>query len=468
MDNLPDQVFAKILNLLPIKQVIRCSIVSKRWDAACRYIIRTRESLIIGKDVPGPGLEPLMVTHCESYRHYDDTKWEWGWVRERPSLLMDGITLADKSLVSAMMTTLSQMVELTRLSVGMDDVIPADISPFIRKLAEQLTMLEIDFSVSMIGADVFPHLTRLRCRLFDPNSSAAFPKLAELIVDVRDNEEKLPNMRLPSLKKLLIVSFIYDAELVREFILANAANLTVLQMSETPLRLDPAVVFPNLMKVHCWGVDDAGICPFPALKHLTVARPVTPDFLSSLPADQMLSLDIDLTRERKDVLCAISKMKNLKSLKLSDDAGDESFGPFSSVFDNMHHLEKVKLVACGCRDEHDDRMMATLASQNPMLSDINFHRFRLTEAALTSLAQLQHLTDICLYQTQSVTTAGVMTLLRGSSRNTIRKFSFDKENVDGGQVTREISLMCEERGTTFDVDHASCFFNNSFEYVIHN
>ena len=41
MDDLPDEVFTKILNLVPIKQVIRCSIVSKRWDAACRYIIRT-------------------------------------------------------------------------------------------------------------------------------------------------------------------------------------------------------------------------------------------------------------------------------------------------------------------------------------------------------------------------------------------------------------------------------------------
>ena len=65
--------------------------------------------------------------------------------------------------------------------------------------AEQLTMLEIDFAISKIGAESFPHLTRLRCGIFNENSSAAFPKLAELIVDGSPFKEKLPNMRLSSL-----------------------------------------------------------------------------------------------------------------------------------------------------------------------------------------------------------------------------------------------------------------------------
>ena len=149
MEDLPDEVFAWILNLLPIKQVIRCSIVSKRWDAACRYIIRTRKSLVIGND--------------SEYLNQSSKKWGYKWNRERPSWPLNGITLADMALVSAMMKTLNEMVELTRLSVRMDDISPADISPFIRKFAEQLTMLEIHFAISFIGADAFPHLTRLRC-----------------------------------------------------------------------------------------------------------------------------------------------------------------------------------------------------------------------------------------------------------------------------------------------------------------
>ena len=115
----------------------------------------------------------------------------------RSSLQKGVITLADMSLVSAMMMSLNQMVGIRRLVIETRDANPLDIIPFIRKFAEQLTMLEIDFAISMIGADAFPHLTRLRCRLFDAASSAAFPKLAELIVYGLTRYELLPNMGLP-------------------------------------------------------------------------------------------------------------------------------------------------------------------------------------------------------------------------------------------------------------------------------
>ena len=181
MDELPDEIFAKILNLLPIKHVLLCFTVSRRWDAACRYIVRTRESLIIGSDdwyrknVFGPnaigGPDVLQKNYYHPKRH------TWGLHPERPSQRLDGITLADGSLVSEMMKSLNQIVELKRLCVETSTDPPsessyltvfegpASISTFIRKFAEQLTMLEIDFAVSMIGADAFPHLTRLRCRL---------------------------------------------------------------------------------------------------------------------------------------------------------------------------------------------------------------------------------------------------------------------------------------------------------------
>ena len=200
IDDLPDEIFAWILNLVPIEQVIRCAIVSKRWDAACRFIIRTRESLIIEN---GSG--------C---LHDASKERGWVWNRERPSQQMDGITLVDNLLISAMMISLNQMTELRRLCFETCDVSPADIipfiSPFIRKFADQLTMLEVDFEVSMIGADAFPHLTRLQCRHFDANSSAAFPKLAELIVCGMKKDEKLSrSCGCPwNFKKLIIMPLI--------------------------------------------------------------------------------------------------------------------------------------------------------------------------------------------------------------------------------------------------------------------
>ena len=448
IDDLPDEIFALILNLLPIEQVIRCAIVSKRWDAACRYIIRTCDSLCIGND----------------WRPAADTAiaQKWGWRRERPSMQLSRVTRLAKSLAPAMMRSLNQMEDLTRLCVVNHGLSKADISPFIRKFTEQLTMLEIDFAISVIGADAFPHLTRLRCRYFDAKSSAAFPKLTELFIYELKDTEKLPNMRLPSLKKMLISKWhtAGDEELVRGFILANAKNLTVLQMSGITLQSDPAVVFPNLIRLDCQELDDAAGCSFPALTHLMVAWSPTAAFLSSLPAEQIQSLGVGRpAREIKYVVFAISKMKNLTSLTLTEFGYFGKDDTFSSIFDNMHHLEHVRLSDHVCQS---DRMIATLANQNPKLSNISFRRIGLTDAGLTSLAQLQHLTNVSISYDEKVTTSGVLTLLRGSSRNFFRKLSFDKEMVTRTSVTREIRLMCKERGTTFRSQQTSCCFEFDF------
>ena len=445
IDDLPDEIFALILNLVPIEQVVRCATVSKRWDAACRYIVRTRESLAIGYD-----------------DWYDELTGKLDW--DRPSLQMDGIPFIkqNRQLIAAMMKTFNQMEELRRLCIDTYAVTPADTSPFIRKFADQLTMLEIDFKVSKIGADAFPHLTRLKCRRFDANSAAAFPKLAELVVyTLYPLDKRLPNMRLPNLKKLMIMSFERTVELVSEFILANAKNLTVMKLPNEILRLDHAVVFPNLMEVDCRFLDTTGRWPFPALTHLTVGGPVTADFLSRLPADQMLSLEVCFPRERERVVSAISKMKNLKSLKLLDGGVEEADGTLSSIFDNMHHLEKVEIESDFRRGEQGDRMIATLANQNPKLVNVIFEYIRLTNAALTSLAQLQYLTHVQITGGDAATTAGVLTLLRGASRNVIRKFLVSGKNVDEYQVNSEIGRMCEERGTTFDAPGENGVYENS-------
>ena len=396
--DLPDKVFAKILNLLPIKQVIRCSIVSKRWDAACRYIIRTRQSLVIGKD---PRFED------------DEMRWlDWNW--EWPSERLDRIFPTNKWLVSAMMRSMNQMEDLTRLCVRKRSVRLADIRSLIRKFADQLTMLEIDFAVSLIGAHVFPHLIRLQCHEFDLSSSAALPKLAELrLYGLRlDNIKKLPNMRLPSLRKLLIVSSHIrgEAELLRGLIQANSDNLTSLKMNGIPLRLDHAIVFPNLYELCCQNVDAAVGCTFPSLTHLTVRRMMSADFLTSLPADQILSLDVCDLCGGDNLVIAISRLRSLK-----------------------------------------------------ILTFMSLDRILVTDAGLTSLAQLQHLTDVTFRNVSGVTTAGVLTLLRGASRNIVRKFTIFAANVDEKQVTREISLMCEEREAEFDAEMTSYFSN----YQIH-
>ena len=219
-------------------------------------------------------------------------------------------------------------------------------------------MLEIDFSVSLIGADAFPHLTRLQCRHFDASSSAAFPKLAELLIFGLDNIEKLPNMRLPSLRKLLIGSppILDEAELVRGFVLANSHNLSFLKMSGISFPSDPAIVFPNLIELAlcCQEVDVVG-CAFPALTHLTARGNVTAKFLTSLTAEQMLSLEVCDFYEVDNLMPAISRMENLKSLTFKYNGSKHPDGSLSIIFNNMIHLEKVHLCAYPYGSLNEDR-----------------------------------------------------------------------------------------------------------------
>ena len=164
MDDLPDEWFAQILDHVPIRDIFVLMRVSKRWAAACRFIVRTRQSLIVGND-------NWFEANASKMRG-------WDWHRNRPTEPLDVIP-ANQSLESDMMKSLSEMENITRLCVY---GISLKEIPFIQKFADQLTLLEGDFAMSDVGADVFPRLTCLRCRHLDASSSAAFPKLAELFI----------------------------------------------------------------------------------------------------------------------------------------------------------------------------------------------------------------------------------------------------------------------------------------------
>ena len=184
------------------------------------------------------------------------------------------------------------------------------------------------------------------------------------------------------------------------------------------------------------------------------------------PADQILSLKVCVKADEENVMSAISRMRNLKRLKYTSDRRYDPHNMLSSLFDNMHHLEAVHLVVHD--DSNQDRMIATLANQNPKLTHIDFDGIRVSDAGLTSLAQLQHLTDIRIshtgHQRRRVTTAGVLTLLRGSSRYVIRNFFIDcKQRLTGSQVESEIKRMCDERFATFRSKGDR--FSHSFQFI---
>ena len=246
----------------------------------------------------------------------------WDWHRNRPSDPLDKITLVNNSLIPAMMKSLNQMENIRQLCVY--GVASEVMSPLVRKFADQLTLLEVSFAISDVGADVFPHLTQLLCRHVDTKTAAAFPKLAELIIYADRNEKTTPDMMLPSLKKLVIAGYPYDQQ-TKRFIFANATNLVFLSVNRLEVGFNHAVVFKNMTELHCGMMDDNMVEALPGIRRLTIWRSMTAAFLKRLPAVQSLNIVLDFriqneetnVNEVKACAAVIAGMRNLKELTIN-------------------------------------------------------------------------------------------------------------------------------------------------------
>ena len=136
---------------------------------------------------------------------------------------------------------------------------------------------------------------------------------------------------------------------------------------------------------------------------------------------------------------------------------------FSSMFDDLPQLEKICIIvaADGRAMVNGDKIMCSLVQQSATLCHVFFCGINFTAAAYASLAQLQNLSDLTLYKgnaphgDQNITTEAVLNLLRGSGRKAIRRLKVRYTGLDVSQITREVELMAQERGTTFaKFDHS--------------
>ena len=460
MHDLPDEVFAPILDMCDIRQLFDCMSVSKRWQAGCGYVIRLRELLIIG--------------HEEWYVKKNDQMRGWNWHRERPSERLDSIPLVDDPLMPVMLKSLNRMENLTRLCLA--GISPVHAIPFIRQLADKLTMLSMDLNIGEVGPILFPRLTQLHCRVSDAEmawDSSTFPKLEELVIDEPGEDANLQDGKLSSLKRLRIIG---DSEqsYMRDFIAANAMSLEFLSVDFIELEFSPEVVFQALTELHSsHGIGGVMANAFPAIKSLDVNEGTSVALLKSLPAAQMLSLSVRLVfpivgiyddeEEEEDKLeewvAAIARMVNLKELNIiaeceyMQEIPDVSYA-LSFIFDRMHQLEKVSIYFSDDRNRggNADTIMSSLVQQNANLSHIQFSGLIITAAAHESMAQLHHLSHITLDMDRAseMTIDGVVTLLRGSSREVIREFKVSSTVGEVDRVTREIELMAQERGGSFE------------------
>ena len=268
-------------------------------------------------------------------------------------------------------------------------------------------------------------------------------------------------------------------------------NLEELYTDELEMRFDRAVVFQNLTAMDIGDMDEDGVRSLPAIRRLALLEETTPAVLRRLPAAQMLSLNVsfelgpvvdhdeedggeDEKPEMNEFASVISRMTNLKELSIRDlesnapNAWKDPTQALRSMFEKLHQLEEISIhfMPCGF---NLDSVMISLVQQNPNLRKVSLNFFDLTSAAFASLARLQHLSHINLPLGQlpfdvstrpvQMMTDNVLTLLRGSSQNVICELRVWKTDVNLAQVTREIELMAEDRGTTFEKSNrGSCDF----------
>ena len=463
INELLDEMFAKILDLVPITDVFVDMRVSKRWEDVCRQAVQSRKSLIIGDYI-----RFLLCTDGIKMRG-------WNWHKDQPSQQLDKVRVANESLVP-MMKSVERMKNVSRLCVS--EIRSQRVRKFIGKLSAQLTLLGVDFAVSEVGAGVFPRLTHLYCRNFDGETASAFPKLAELLIM---DPERVRNMRLPSLKRLLLYASCHDHQPMKRFILSHSENLEFLHVSDFQLKWDRAVVFKSMIDLDIGSIDVDMVRSLPAIRRLSLQEDAKVAVLRRLPAAQMLSLNVsfdfdpaasddedDGEENEKDgpeeFSAVISRMSNLKELSILDigeeaSNGQDPYHAFSSMINRLRQLERAYIITDHTRFVHSgsngDSVVFSLVQQNPNLRDLRLRGIRFTPAAFASLAQLQHLSHVSLnlcYQSvnsdiRRELTSNVITLLRGSSRNVILKLRIWKKGLKIPQVMREVERMAQERGT---------------------
>ena len=192
--------------------------------------------------------------------------------------------------------------------------------------------------------------------------------------------------------------------------------------------------------------------------------------LQKLPAETLTCLHIDyliwLTGSHEEIgqlFAALSRFTRLKSLILA--VGCKTFRgqwtelhdrPFSNLFTNMIELEEVEITFPLDNAVDMDAVIETLVHNCPSVSSITMNYARTTNVILHSLSRLTQLHHLVFrsYMGQSkITTEGILSLLRGGSRNVLRDLELHTSvPPDLGQIRAEGQLMRQETGRSLSVN----------------
>ena len=282
--------------------------------------------------------------------------------------------------------------------------------------------------------------------------------------------------QLVRLKEIRLV--VYDASLclkllavTYDVVLRNANTLNTLlniDLKLLPFNPNLPVVFHNLKHLECGEMVIDQAAAFPRLVKLSTITSVKS--LQKLPAETLTSLHIDYVdleagspEEIGQLAAALSRLTRLKRLIL-DERSLESvfryFDPnrwtelhdraFSKLFTIMKVLEEVDISFPVFEKVDVDAVIESLVTNCPSVRSISLVDGRMTNAGLHSLSRLTGLQNFShgrIRFENEITTEGILSLLRGRSRNVLRKLKLKVSGMpDFDQIYAEGELMQQETG----------------------
>ena len=245
--------------------------------------------------------------------------------------------------------------------------------------------------------------------------------------------------QLVRLKRMLVTGDYYFWSMLRpvvsDVVFRNAATLMLLHVGWARLPFDPKhpVVFRNLRDLECSlrDPDQAAACP-----RLEKLR-------TSLTRHSCLQLYQETELLDRAICRLLTNRKELKEV-------DFAF-PVLSVLDV-------------------DAVMETLAHNCLSMRSIRMDDARMTDAGLRSLARLTELQRLKIRSSSThsdITTEGLLSLLRGGSRNVLQDLKlFVSAKPDLDRIRSEGQLMQQETGRSLSVSRDDSLGKNIFEIAI--
>lgn len=250
---------------------------------------------------------------------------------------------------------------------------------------------------------------------------------------------------------------------VQQTIGRNAATLSNVSCHSFPFPEDAEVQYPNLKVMSCLTVTSEVIASCPILEGLQLPSQKQQNVLQSVVNKQLLT-ELALFSHPEiaaagiwEMLDGLKMLTNLKEIRLqfrnSYDWNDHKKA-WDTLFYNYHHLTEVHIWG-NEKAINFDEAVRNLVRGNPQLKIFDLTAFWVTDAALTHLAELTHLEKLILiHSSNEITADGVLTLLRGSSRNVIREIQVRHNDAmfPAAPFLSELMLIAQVTGKLLDVD----------------